>query len=148
MIGRLGAAALCFAFLLVPASAQTPAPPTIDCALGFEGLKAQVHALPGAQASEQSGFDVVTLSAPDAWSTSIAFTGPWHPAHPAVTIRTLRKQVTGVWTSESKGCGFGNSDQFTALMAGMKAEDSKLTNESREQVERQKRERSPLAPMP
>jgi hypothetical protein len=150
MIVRLGTAAFCFACLLIPAAfaGQTSQPPTLDCALGFAGLRSQVFALPGIQQAQENGFDVVTLSEPDAWRVQIAFTQAGHPAHPATMIRTFRKQVTGVWTAESKGCGFGNPGQFAALMADMKSEDTRLTNASRAEVERQKQEQSPLAPMP
>ncbi|WP_246317396.1 hypothetical protein [Hyphomicrobium methylovorum] len=136
-------------FLAAPASADpASSPPTIDCAAGFEGIRAQVSALPGIQQASQDRFDVVTLSAPDTWRVSIAFTRPDHPAHPSVVMRTSRKQVTGVWTAESKGCGFGDSSVFAALMAEMKTEDSRLTNESRAVVERERRDRSPLSPSP
>ena len=66
----------------------------------------------------------------------------------ACVCKTLRKQVTGVWTSESKGCGYGSRDQFTALMADMKSEDIELTSVSRAEVERRQRELSPLSPVP
>jgi len=132
------------------AAAETaPPPPTLDCTLGFDGLRAAVYSLPGATPPvQETGFDVVTLAAPDTWSVRIEFTQPWNPAHPAATIRTLRKQVTGVWTADSKGCGFGDADQFGLMMAGLKANDTEITNASRAEVERQKRERSPLAPLP
>jgi hypothetical protein len=61
-------------------------------------------------------------------------------------MRTFRKQVTGVWTAQSKVCGYGNADQLMALMAEMKSGDKKLTDASRDEVERAKQSRSPLAP--
>lgn len=135
--------------LVAPAcAAQASVPPTIDCALGFDGLRIAADALPGIEHVQNNGFHIVTLSAPKAWGVSIAFTRPGHPAHPAVTMRTSRKQVTNVWISESKGCGFGDSGSFAALMSAMKSEDTRLTNASRADVERRKQERSPLAPMP
>lgn len=130
------------------AAAQTAAPPTLDCTLGFDALLAAARWLPGAQVGQDGSFDVVTLSAPDTWSVRISFTAPGHPAHPAATLRTLRKQVTGVWTADSKGCGYGNQSQFVALMADMKSEDIEQTNVSRAEVERRKGEQSPLAPAP
>jgi hypothetical protein len=81
------------------------------------------------------------------WRVEIIFTAPGEPAHPAVILRKFLKQVTGVWTAQSKACGFGDQAQFAELMADMKSEDTKLTNASRTEVERQKREQSPLAPM-
>jgi hypothetical protein len=132
----------------VGAAAQDAVAPTIDCVLGYEGLRAQVHALQGAVVIQGLGGDVATLEDPDRWSVTIRFTAPGEPAHPAVTLRTLRKQVTGVWTSESKGCGYGSRDQFTALMADMKSEDIELTSVSRAEVERRRRELSPLATTP
>lgn len=130
------------------AAAQDTRPPTLDCTLGFEGLRAMAYALPGAQHGQEGGLEAVTLSAPDTWSVHIAFTAPGHPAHPAATLRTLRKQVTGVWTADSKGCGYGDSSAFSALMADMKAGDTQLTNASRADAERRKQEQSPLGPAP
>jgi len=63
-------------------------------------------------------------------------------------MRTLRKQVTGVWTADSKTCGYGNQQQFSNLVDDMKASDKALTEASRAEVERKKRERSPLATAP
>lgn len=128
------------------AMAQAASPPTIECSLGFEALKAQVHALPGALVSEDGGFEVVTVEAPDTWRAQISFTTRWHPAYPAATLRTFRKQVTGVWTADSKSCGYGDQVQFTALVEAMKADDKRLTEQSRADVERQKKSLSPLAP--
>lgn len=135
---------------LIPAavSAQEVRPPVLDCTLGFEGLRAEAHALTGAQAGEELGFEVVAISAPETWSAKIAFTSPGHPAHPAVTLRTLRKQATDVWTADSKGCGYGDQGQFVALMADMKSGDTEITIASRDRVERQKQEQSPLSPAP
>lgn len=142
--------AVCLSAVLLPGSAlaQAAAPPDLDCNLGFEGVRAAVTALPGAQRGNDKGSDVVTVQAPDAWRVEYAFTTPGHAAHPAVTLRTLRKQVTGVWTSQSKGCGYGNQGQFAHLMADMKTQDSVLTNASRDEVERKKREASPLGGTP
>jgi hypothetical protein len=130
------------------AADQAPPPPTIDCALGFAGLRAQAEALAGAAWSQAGGYDIATLAAPDAWRVQIAFTTPGHPAHPAVTIRTLRKQVTEVWTADSKGCGYGNQGQFAILMADMKSGDTELTNASRHEVEQRKQGLSPLGSSP
>jgi hypothetical protein len=142
-------AALLTGFLIpVGAAAQDAVAPTIDCVLGYEGLRAQVHALQGAVLVQGLGGDVATLEEPDRWHVTFRFTAPGEPAHPAVTLRTLRKQVTGVWTSESKGCGSGSREQFTALMADMKSEDIELTSVSRAEVERRRRELSPLATVP
>jgi hypothetical protein len=63
-------------------------------------------------------------------------------------MRTFRKQVTGVWTAQSKSCGYGNQDQFAALVVQMKAGDKSLTDASRAEVERGKQSLSPLAPTP
>lgn len=130
------------------ALAQAPAPPDLDCSAGFEGLRSAAAALPGAQAGKDDRFDVVTVLAPDVWKVDFAFTRAGQAAHPAVTLRTFHKQVTGVWTAQSKGCSFGDSRQFAALMADMKERDSELTNASRAEVDRKKQDASPLAPAP
>ena len=128
------------------AGAQTANLPTLDCTLGFAALQAATEWLPGAERGESGGFITVKLAQPDVWRVEYGFTTRWHPAHPAATMRTFRKQVTGVWTAQSKVCGYGNADQLSALMAEMKSGDKKLTDASRDEVERGKQSRSPLAP--
>ncbi len=144
---RLGRVAAGLVAVVTPAAALAQSnPPDLDCSLGFEGLRAAMQALPGVQTGEGGGFDVVMLSLPDVWRTETSFTTRWHPAYPAVTMRTFRKQVTGVWTAQSKSCGFGDQGQFTALVEQMKAGDKSLTDASRAEVERQRQSQSPLAP--
>ena len=136
--------------VMAPATvlAQGPSPPTIECSVGFDALKTAALALPGAQASEAGGFDMVTQAHAESWRVSFFFTSRWHPAYPAVALRTLRKQVTGVWTSESKACGWGDQRQFSALVDDMKKTDKALTEASRAEVEKKKQDRSPLATTP
>lgn len=134
--------------VMVPAAAlaQDVRPPTIDCATGFDGLKTTAMALPGAEVGQADGFDTIVAAHPEKWRVEYFFTTGWHPAHPAVVLRTLRKQVTGVWTAESKACGYGNQAQFSTLVDDMKRGDKELTDASRAEVARKKKERSPLAP--
>lgn len=138
------ALALAGAFLL-PAAALAD-PPNLDCDLGFEPLRFYAQSLPGAVTGHDGGFDTVTVSEPGTWSAHIYITTPEHAAHPAIVQRTRRKQVTEVWTADSKGCGFGRSDQFTILMNDMKSGDTELTNASRVEVEERKKSASPLGP--
>lgn len=139
------AAMVLFGLLPAAALAQTPRPPDLDCSQGFDGVRSSAAALPGAQTGNDGRFDLVTVTEPDAWKVDFAFTAPGQAAHPAVTLRTFIKQVTGVWTAQSKGCSFGDDRQFAALMADMKQRDSELTNASRADVEAKKKEASPLA---
>jgi hypothetical protein len=136
------------AALAAGAMAQQPVPPTIDCSQTFDALKAAALALPGAERSEHAGFDMVTQELPDRWRIEYFFTTRWHPAYPAVALRTLRKQVTGVWTAESKACGYGDKAQFAGLVEDMKASDKQLTAASRAEVARKNAERSPLSAGP
>jgi hypothetical protein len=115
--------------------------------LGFEALHNWSAWLPGAQ-RESGDSRIVAFTNPDVWRVEIRFTMTGEPAHPAVTLRKFVKQVTGVWTAQSKACGYGDQTQLAALMAALKAEDARLTNASREEVERRKSERSPLSPTP
>jgi hypothetical protein len=114
--------------------------------VGFEALHNWSAWLPGAQRESSDGRDVITFSNPDVWRVEIRFTMPGEPAHPAVTLRKFVKQVTGVWTAQSKACGYGDQTQFAALLVSLKAEDTRLTNASRADAERKKREQSPLSP--
>lgn len=144
---RLARVAAGLVAIIAPAAAVAQSnPPDLDCSLGFDGLRGAMHALPGVQTGEGGGFDVVMLSLPDAWRVEISFTTRWHPAYPAVAMRTFRKQVTGVWTAQSKSCGYGDQGQFAALVEQMKAGDKSLTDASRAEVERAKASQSPLAP--
>lgn len=129
-------------------SGPAVAPPDLDCSLGFDALHNWSTWLPDAQRESRDGRDVITFANPDVWRVEIGFTMLGEPAHPAVTLRKFVKQVTGVWTAQSKACGYGDQTQFAALMAELKAEDTRLTNASRADVERRKSERSPLSPMP
>ncbi len=127
-----------------PALAEPVQAPDLDCKLGFTALHNWAAWLPGAQQGNAGGRDTVTVEEPDVWRVEIAFTSPGQNAHPAVTLRKFVKQVTGVWTAQSKVCGYGNQMQFSELVAEMKAEDSRLTNLSRAEAEEQKKELSPL----
>jgi hypothetical protein len=146
---RARIAALLIGAMAPAAMAAPPADqaPVLNCSRGFDALKAQAQSFPGAKTGRWREFDVVGVSSvePDTWRVEFAFTAPGHAAHPAVLLRTLRKQVTGVWTAQSMGCGYGNPSAFSALMADMKAGDTELTNESRDKVEREKQNQSPLA---
>ncbi len=140
------AAALLVGVLAPAAAAAQSNPPDLDCSIAFEAQRSAMLALPGAQTGEGSGFDVVMVSAPDVWRSEISITTRWHPAYPAITMRTFRKQVTGVWTAQSKSCGYGDQGQFSGLVEQMKAGDKALTDASRAEAERAKASQSPLAP--
>lgn len=149
---RLGiVTALLTAASLTSAAARADGnpPPGLDCAMTFDGARAYAAGLPGSTTvTGLPGYDTITVGLQDTWQADFLFTQPGHAAHPAVTLRTRRKQVTGVWTAESKGCGYGDQSQFIALMGEMKAEDTRLTNASRADVEKLKQSRSPLEPSP
>lgn len=144
---RRTAAGLAVALLPATAGAQG-GPPDLDCSLGYAKLRQTASALPGANPGNDGRFDQIAVGEPDVWTVEFAFTAPGQAPHPAVTLRTFRKQVTGVWTAQSKGCGYGDQAAFAALMTEMKARDSELTNASRQDVERRKQEQSPLGGVP
>jgi hypothetical protein len=143
---QLARTAVWLAGVIAPAAAVAQTLPTLDCTVDFVSLQAVVQALPGAERGEDGGFVTVKLAEPDVWRVEYGFTTRWHPAYPAATLRTFRKQVTGVWTAESKSCGYGDQGQFAALVEQMKAGDKALTDASRADVERQRASQSPLAP--
>lgn len=126
-----------------PALSEPVAAPDLDCQMGFKALRNWSAWLPGAK-QEGANPNVVMVENPDVWRVEITFTEPGQPAHPAVVLRKFVKQVTGVWTAQSKECGYGNQAEYMALVEAMKAEDTRLTNASRAEVEKQKREQSPL----
>jgi hypothetical protein len=150
-MGDLFRAAIVVACLLWPTSALADpavASPDLDCSGGFDGIRSAALTLPGARAGQEGRYDLVAAEMPDTWKVEYAFTRPGQAAHPAVTLRTFKKQVTGVWTAQSKGCSFGDLRQFAALMADMKQRDKELTDASRAEVEGKKQEQSPLGPTP
>ncbi len=143
------AAASLFPFLapsLLPcaALAEPAVPPDLDCKIGFEALRSWAAWLPDAKRTTDGARDVIVVAEPEVWRVEITFTAPGEVGHPAVVLRKFVKQVTNVWTAQSKVCGFGNQADFATLVAAAKAEDSRLTNASRDEAERQKREQSPL----
>ncbi|SFV29219.1 hypothetical protein SAMN04488557_1198 [Hyphomicrobium facile] len=125
-------------------SEPVSAAPDLDCSMGFEALRNWAAWVPGAEQVSGGNPNVVAVAQPDVWRVEITFTKQGDAAHPAVTLRKFVKQVTGVWTAQSKVCGYGDQAQFQALVAGAKAEDSRLTNLSRAEVEEQKKKLSPL----
>ncbi len=130
---------------LWPALAHAEAsPPDLDCTKGFNALHNWAAWLPGASQANVNGRDVISLVDPEVWRVEITFTEPGQTAHPAIVLRKFIKQVTGVWTAQSKACVYGDQIQSTELVAEMKAEDSRLTNASRDEVEQQKKAASPL----
>jgi hypothetical protein len=143
---RSAVAAAAVSSWLVPcaASAEPALPPDIDCKMGFEAIRNSAAWLPNAKRTTDGARDVIVITEPEVWRVEIKFTAPGDPGHPAVVLRKFVKQVTGVWTAQSKACGYGNPADFVSLLAAAKAEDSRLTNASRAEVERQKREQSPL----
>jgi hypothetical protein len=143
---QLARTAVWLAGVIAPAATVAQTLPTLDCTVDFVSLQAVVQALPGAERGEEGGFATVKLAEPDVWRVEYGFTTRWHPAYPAATLRTFRKQVTGVWTAESKSCGYGDQGQFAALVEQMKSGDKALTDASRAEVERQNASKSPLAP--
>lgn len=136
MLSRLGSTLAVIVLGIGPASAESATPPDLQCKMGFEALRNWAAWLPGAQRTTLNGRDVVTLAEPEVWRVEITFTAPGEPGHPAVILRKFLKQVTGVWTAQSKACGYGNPSQFSDLMGAMKAEDTRLTNASRAEAEK------------
>lgn len=142
-------AAGCIVFVLLPicAVAAADGPPALDCRLGFEGLRAAAAAQSGAPSRTADGFEIIDLPDAGSWGAEYVFTTPGHNAHPTVSLRIRRKQVTGVWTVDRKRCGYGTTDRFERLMAQFKTLDRDTTNASRAEVERDK-QASPLGVAP
>ena len=142
---RLSTTLALIALSAAPALADpAPTPPDLDCQLSFKALQDWAAWLPGATRRPGKNGEVITVSDPDVWRVEMTFTKPGDVAHPAVVLRKFVKQVTGVWTAQSKACGFGNQSEYSTLLTEMKATDKALTDASRAEVEKKKKELSPL----
>jgi hypothetical protein len=148
MRARLGLLAVLMLGVCQASAEPVAAPPVLDCSKGFDGLQKWAAWLPGAERTTRDGQDIIGLAAPDVWRVELTFLQTGDPGYPAIILRKFLKQVTGVWTAQSQACSFGDKAQFPALLARLKAEDTRLTNVSREEADRQKRDGSSLSPMP
>jgi hypothetical protein len=125
-------------------SDPAPSPPDLDCHLSFKALQDWAAWLPGVTRQPGKNGEVFTVSDPDVWRVEMTFTKPGDVAHPAVVLRKFVKQVTGVWTAQSKACGYGDQSQLSELLTEIRAADKALTDASRAEVEQKKKELSPL----
>lgn len=111
-------AAFASAALLLAAQAAVTtaaaAPGALDCAPGFDAIRAAAMAQPGV-------IPEMTLDSEWAWSASNSvldvFTLPNNPAHPAVLHLVLVKEGFRTWAAYRSGCGFGDIDKFNEWMA-------------------------------
>lgn len=100
--------------------ANVPAAVTLDCAQGFDALKAKITAQPGLKpAPAEPGEPYRAYSTADG-QASYFVTQPGAPAHPAI----LMQQVAADGQMRNTGCGFGDQAAYAQLqdyLAGLKA---------------------------
>ena len=125
-----------------------PAPPELDCSLGFEGLRNWAAWLPGAQRTNGGGRDVITLAAPETWRVEIAVHEPGEPAQPAVILRKFREAGYGRLDRAKQGLRLWRP----SAVCGADCRDEDRGHETDQCVPRRgrtaERERSPLASRP
>ena len=131
---RIAAFASAAFVLAAPVAA---APGALDCAPGFDAIRAAAMAQPGV-------IPEMTLDSEWAWSASNSvldiFTLPNNPAHPAVLHLVLVKEGRRTWAAYRSGCGFGDIEKFNAWMVSYR-------ELSESAVEDMKEER-PIGPPP
>jgi hypothetical protein len=108
--------------LALAACAPKAAPPAavaLDCALGFDALKAKVTTQPGIVAAPADASEPYRAYSTVDGQASYYVTEPGAPAHPAI----LMQQVTP-GGAKNTGCRFGDKvayDQLTAYLQSLKA---------------------------
>jgi hypothetical protein len=91
---------------------NAPAAVALDCAQGFEALKAKIASQPGLDAAPKEPSEPYRAYSTSDGQASYFVTEPGAPAHPAI----MMQQVTpsGVKTT---GCGFGDKAAYDQLAA-------------------------------
>ena len=87
-----------------------PAAPVLDCALGFDGLKARVLGQPLTPAPKDAAQPYRFYSSEDG-KTSYLVTEPDAPAHPAIMM-----QHAAAGRVATTGCRFGDTSAYDSLL--------------------------------
>ena len=106
----ISAAVIAAAALAVPLKAGTG----LDCALGIDGLTAQMRAMPKLQ--EYAGRDPLLATYNDSAGLALyVVTRPGHAAHPAIAKRKINGMGPGM-SIDTSACGYGDKAGFDQLL--------------------------------
>ncbi|MDB5448118.1 MAG: hypothetical protein JWQ97_3435 [Phenylobacterium sp.] len=112
---------LLFLLALAACAPKTNAPAAVglDCAQGFDALKAKVLAQPGLKAAPQEPSEPYRAYSTTDGQASYFVTEPGAPAHPAILL-----QQVAPGGMKNAGCSYGDKaayDQLMAYLTGLKA---------------------------
>jgi len=102
-----------FALLFLGACAPKPAAPAVvalNCAQGFEGLKAAITAQPGLKAAPEDPSEPYRAYSTTDGQASYFLTEPGAPAHPAILMQQVTPQGM-----RNTGCAFGDKAAYAQL---------------------------------
>lgn len=89
---------------------------TLDCAQGFDAIRAEVLARPSVKPAPESPGEPYDIFNEASGRASYIFTRPEAPAHPAVVIQSATRR-DGTPVMEHEGCAMGNQAAYDQLLA-------------------------------
>jgi hypothetical protein len=99
-----------------PSAPEPEAAFDLDCAQGFEAIRAQILARPGVVPAPDSPGEPYEIFNEETGRASYIFTKPEAPAHPAVFIQTATRR-DGARVMEHEGCALGDPAAYDQLLA-------------------------------
>ena len=118
---RVRAGLACSILGLALAACAPPAPEPVaafelDCAQGFDAIRAAILARPGLTPAPDAPGEPYEIFNEESGRASYILTRPEAPAHPAVFIQTATRR-DGERVMEREGCAFGNAAEYDQLLA-------------------------------
>jgi len=106
---------------LALAACAPPAPEPVaafqlDCARGFDAIRAEILARPGLTPAPDAPGEPYEIFNEETGRASYILTRPEAPAHPAVFIQTATRR-DGERVMEHEGCAFGDAAEYDQLLA-------------------------------
>lgn len=104
---------------LVACTSSSPEPVAafeLNCAQGFEAIRAEILARPGLEPAPDAPGEPYEILNEETGRASYILTKPEAPAHPAVFIQTATRR-DGARVMEHEGCAFGDAAEYDQLLA-------------------------------
>lgn len=89
---------------------------TLDCAQGFDAIRAEVLARPSVKPAPDAPGEPYETFNEESGRASYIFTKPEAPAHPAVFIQTATRR-DGARVMDHEGCALGDLAAYDQLLA-------------------------------